>query len=258
MTPIPTPSSRWQSPPLPRGAHGTCRVSIAPGGTGVIYTPANGYTGTDTFNYTITDGFGTTATATVNLTVVISLSSIVISPNPSSTTDGGTVNLSATGYDQINNPIVPQPTFTWTILSGGGTITPSGGTNATATYTGGQNTEPVIIQVTSGSITSTATVNVTSSVAPGIVNAANASPAPVTAATTNLSVLASDAAGEPSLTYQWSTIGTPPAGVAFSANNSNAAKNTTATFTQAGAYSFQVKITNPAGHYSLSTASTSR
>ncbi len=39
-------------------------------GTTIIYTPAAGFTGSETFNYTITDGSGTTDTATVTVTVV--------------------------------------------------------------------------------------------------------------------------------------------------------------------------------------------
>ena len=76
---------------------------------------------------------------------------------------------------------------------------------------------------------------------------AAASPNPVTGTTCNLSVLGADDAGESNLTYTWATTGTPPAAVSFSANGSNAAKNTTATFTEAGNYSFQVTITDPGG-----------
>jgi hypothetical protein len=49
------------------GAHGT--VAITGGGAGITYTPANGYTGADSFTYTIADGNGGTATGTANVTV---------------------------------------------------------------------------------------------------------------------------------------------------------------------------------------------
>ena len=55
-----------------------------------------------------------------------------------------------------------------------------------------------------------------------------------------------DQAGEANLTYTWATIGAPPAPVTFSANGTNAAKNTTATFAKAGTYAFQVTISNAA------------
>jgi hypothetical protein len=59
-------------------------------------------------------------------------------------------------------------------------------------------------------------------------------------------VLGADDNGEAALVYTWSTTGTPPAPVNVSANGTNAAKNTTATFTKAGAYNFQVTIRDAA------------
>ncbi len=230
-------------------------VSIPLGGANVVYTPTSGYSGSDSFTYTATDGFGSTATATVNLTVAISLASISISPSSASLAGGDTQQFTATGYDQAGMPMNPQPTFTWSIVSGAGAVTPSGGTNASVQFTAGSNTETVVIQVSSGTVSSTVNVNVTSSVAPAITNAANASPTPVTGTTTNLSVLAADAAGDGSLTYSWSTLGAPPAAVQFSASGTNGAKNTIATFSKAGNYDFQVKVTNPSGFYATSNVS---
>ena len=83
--------------------------------------------------------------------------------------------------------------------------------------------------------------------------AAAASPNTVTGTTSNLSVLGADDTGESNLTYTWSTTGTPPAAVSFSADGSNAAKDTTATFSKAGSYSFQVTITDPGGLTATST-----
>ncbi len=50
-----------------RPANGT--AALAPGGAGILYTPAPGFTGTDTFSYTIADGTGSPATGTVTVTV---------------------------------------------------------------------------------------------------------------------------------------------------------------------------------------------
>jgi hypothetical protein len=55
------------------------------------------------------------------------------------------------------------------------------------------------------------------------------------------------------LTYTWSTTGTPPAPVSFSANGTNAAQTVTATFTKAGSYSFQVTVSDPAGYIATSS-----
>src|SRR3989441_4759452 len=77
---------------------------------------------------------------------------------------------------------------------------------------------------------------------PTVAAPASATPNPVTATTTNLSVLGADNGGEANLVYTWATTGTPPAPVTFSANGTNAARNAIATFTKAGSYSFQVTI----------------
>ncbi len=77
---------------------------------------------------------------------------------------------------------------------------------------------------------------------PTVATAAAATPSPVTGTTTALSVLGADNGGEANLTYSWATTGTPPAPVTFSANNSYAAKNSTATFAKAGSYAFQCTI----------------
>jgi len=83
--------------------------------------------------------------------------------------------------------------------------------------------------------------------APTIATPAAAAPNPVIGTTTALSVLGADDAGEANLTYAWATTGTPPASVTFSANGTNAAKNTTATFSKAGDYTFQVTVTDAGG-----------
>ncbi|MFT3789434.1 MAG: alpha-L-arabinofuranosidase C-terminal domain-containing protein [Tepidisphaeraceae bacterium] len=88
---------------------------------------------------------------------------------------------------------------------------------------------------------------------PTVATAAHASASPVTTAATTLSVLGADAGGEAGLTYHWNTLGTPPAPVTFSLNDTNAAKNTLTTFTAAGTYQFQVTITNAGGKATTST-----
>jgi len=87
--------------------------------------------------------------------------------------------------------------------------------------------------------------------APTVATAAAATPGTVTGSTTTLSVLGadSDGGGEANLTYTW-TITSAPSGVTtpnFSANGTNAAKNTTATFGHAGSYTFAVTITDTSG-----------
>ena len=90
---------------------------------------------------------------------------------------------------------------------------------------------------------------------PTIATAAAASPNPAAGTTANLSVLGADAGGEASLIYAWSLTGTPPAAVSFSANGTNAAKNTVATFTMAGTYTFLVTVTDTDGLTATSSVS---
>jgi VCBS repeat-containing protein len=75
-----------------------------------------------------------------------------------------------------------------------------------------------------------------------VVDAATATPNPNTGTTTALHASATDDSfPDSALTYTWSSA----AGVTFSANGTNAAQNTTATFAGAGTYDLQVTITDP-------------
>jgi hypothetical protein len=77
-----------------------------------------------------------------------------------------------------------------------------------------------------------------------IITPAAATPSNVTGNTTNLSVIAEDILGEATILYDWS-VNSMPAGATyptFSANDTNAAKNTTATFYNEGEYTFNVTL----------------
>src|SRR5262249_49490180 len=87
--------------------------------------------------------------------------------------------------------------------------------------------------------------------APTIASPASVSPGTITGTTTSLSVLGADDGGEANLRYTWSEL-SGPAAIAFSTNGTNAARNTSATFTQAGNYTFRVTVTDAGG---LSTTS---
>ena len=87
---------------------------------------------------------------------------------------------------------------------------------------------------------------------PTVATAAAASPATVTGATATLSAAGSSVFGASSLTYTWSTIGIPPAAVTFSANGTNAAQSTVATFSKAGKYTLGVTIADPYGQFTTS------
>ena len=148
-----------------------------------------------------------------------------------------TQQFTATARDQFGASLIAQPAFTWAV-SGSGTVSASGLYTAAATAGG-----PFTVSAQSGSVSGTASVSVVvANAAPTIATAAAASPSPVTGSTTLLSVLGADDNGEANLIYTWATTGSPPAAVTFSANGTNAAKASTATFTKAGSYAFQVTV----------------
>jgi hypothetical protein len=101
----------------------------------------------------------------------------------------------------------------------------------------------------SANLIAPALIDSSGSSGPTITTPASATPTPVTGTTTNLSVAATDPGGAATLTCTWSVL-SEPAGAAtptFSANGTNAAWNTTATFYLAGSYTFQVTVTDNAG-----------
>jgi subtilase family serine protease len=65
-----------------------------------------------------------------------------------------------------------------------------------------------------------------------------------TTTSASLSVAATDAAGASTLVYVWSVV-SGPGSVSFSANDTNAAQNATATFSQAGTYTLLVTVVDP-------------
>jgi hypothetical protein len=193
--------------------------------------------GSYTLQVTMKDQPGLTATSTVAVTVNQTLTSIIVTPASSTVQPLATQQLVATAQDQFTTALATQPTFTWSV-SGGGTIDANGLFTAEATIGG-----PYTVTAQSGAVIGTASVSVAlPNAGPTIATAAAASPNPVTSSSTALSVLGADDGGEANLTYTWTTTGTPPAAVAFSANGTNAAKSTTATFTKAGSYTFQVIV----------------
>ncbi len=195
--------------------------------------------GSYTFTVTISDGSGQTVTSSVTVTVNQTLTTIGVAPAGPSIYENQTQQFSATAYDQFGAAMATQPAFTWSKVSGVGSISSSGLFSSPSAY--GQ----AVVSAASGAVSGTTTVTVLSP-APTIVTAASATPSPVTGTTTSLSVLASDEHGAAGLIYTWSTTSKPSGAAAptFSINGTNAAQNTTATFTRAGNYTFLVTVVN--------------
>ena len=210
--------------------------------TTATFTKAGNYS----FQVTIADAGGLSTTSTVNVTVAQTLTSIAVSPASATVNENATQQFTATAYDQFSNALSTQPSFTWALAGGVGSV------NAYGLYTAPGSTGSASVSATSGTVSGTGAVTVNNA-PPTVATAASATPNPVAGTTTALSVLGADDGGEANLTYTWVTTGTPPASVSFSANGTNGSKNTTATFTKAGNYGFQVTIADAGG---LSTTST--
>jgi hypothetical protein len=98
---------------------------------------------------------GITGNATVTV-VAGPLASITVTPNPSLLVVGATQQLTAVGKDAGGNTVAITPT--WSVVAGGGTISASGLFTAGGTPGAFANTA----KATSGTISGTATMNVTS------------------------------------------------------------------------------------------------
>ena len=191
--------------------------------------------GSYTFQVTINDGTNQVAD-TVTVTVNQTLTTIAVSPASVTLNENATQQFSATALDQFGLAMASQPSFTWTEPSGIGSI------NGSGMYTAPYGTGTATIQASSGGINGTASITVNNA-APTIATHAAATPSPVAGTTTALSVLGADDGGEANLTYSWTVTASPASSnPLFSANNTNAAKNSTVTFNKAGNYTFQVTI----------------
>ena len=194
------------------------------------------------FTVTITDAGGFSTSSGVDVAVNQTATSIVVLPAAANLEAGGSQQFGATVLDQFGAAMAIQPALAWS--SSVGAIDSSG------LFTAPDNTTTGTVTAASGLLTGDASVAV-NNLPPTVAAPASAGASAVTGTATTLSVLGADDAGESNLTYTWATTAAPAA-VNFSANDSNAAKNTTATFTQAGSYDFTVTITDAGG---LSTTS---
>lgn len=137
-------------------------------------------------------------------------------------------------------------------LSLGGTyqqVTPSGGgvltdadLDANGNYIGGSLSYQNVSSVTLAPGTAAIFLYPTSGSGPTVVTPATASSNPVAGVSVDLSVLGQENGSGTGLTYTWASTG--PAAVTYSDNGDNTAQNTTATFTQAGSYTFTVTISD--------------
>ncbi len=203
--------------------------------------------GTYRFLVTIADPNGATANSAVTVTVQpdAAAATLRVFPSDVELEPGGALAFSAVAYDRLGAMLSPQPAVTWSASAGGG-IT-SDGVFTAGSAVGG----PFTVTAAAGGVMAAATVRITQ--APILTTVASASPAEVTGTTTNLSALASSAAGDAALVYAWTEEGLSPAPVSFSSNGTNAARNTVATFAKPGDYTLRVTVRDGLGRSAFSS-----
>ncbi|MGC8639007.1 MAG: Ig-like domain-containing protein, partial [Isosphaeraceae bacterium] len=130
--------------------------SFSTNGTGAAQnTTATFYAaGSYTFAVTITDTSSLSVTSSVALTVDQTETSISVSPGSVILSPGATQQFTATALDQFGNAMASQPTFAWSVGTGGGTISSIG------LYTAPSATGTATIQATAGSMSGAASVTV--------------------------------------------------------------------------------------------------
>lgn len=222
----------WSAPTAPAPVSFSVNGNNAAKATVATFTRAGAYV----LRVRIADATGLSVAANVNVTVSSVLTAVTVSPSAMSVALNASQTFTAEGTNQFGEVMSTQPSFTWTV-SGGGNI------SSTGVFTAGNNAGgPHTVTATSGSKSGAANVTVTSGTAPTVATAAAAAKSPVTELSVGLSVLGADDDGEAALTYTWSAPG-----VSFSENATNAAKSTTATFSQAGNHTLQVLIKDAVG-----------
>ncbi len=142
-------------------SHGTVRIT----GNMVVYTPALGYVGADTFSYTITDADDQTSTATVSVTVNVPNRAPVAMPDQVTTaTMPIDIAVLANDYDPDNDSLtviaVTNPTSGSVAIKSASMLhyAPAAGYAGTVTFTytvsdgnGGTSTATVTVTVAGGS-----------------------------------------------------------------------------------------------------------
>jgi hypothetical protein len=107
------------------------------------------------FQVTVVDPLGYFATSDVTVTVDQSLTSIKAAPDSPAVVAGSTVQFRAAAFDQFGDPLSPEPLFTWSVQSGGGTIGA-----ATGLYIATTSSASAEVRAAIGALSATATVKI--------------------------------------------------------------------------------------------------
>lgn len=186
---------------------------------------------------TITDANGISVVNGVDVLVAATPSLVTISPTNVTTASTQAVSFSAAVIDQFGAAIMPPPAVSWAV-TGGGSIDAAG-----VYMPDGVSTGLFEVSAVAQGQTASTYVTVLQNAAPEI-SAVSAAPSSVTLpGGTTLTATAADLDGFPGtpLVYSWS-LGSGPAAVTFTPNNSAAAASSTVAFTAPGTYVFHVNV----------------
>jgi O-glycosyl hydrolase len=136
------------TPPAPVGfsVNGTSAATT----TTATFAKAGSYT----FRVTVTDAAGFTTSGTIAVTVNATLTSIAITANGSEIVKSTWQQCAAVASDQFGNPLATQPVFTWSVVSGGGSIA------STGLYTAPAAAASPVVQATAGGVSGRRTLSV--------------------------------------------------------------------------------------------------
>ena len=255
----------WSATTLPNGAKApsfTANNSTAAQTTTARFSQAGVYG----LMVKVTDTGGHSATSTVAVTVSQTFTDVKIAP-VTAAVKGTTQQLSAQALDQFSKPIVSAASLTCTWSVG---TTPSGA--PAPTFSNGANPSTTATFGQTGAYSFTATMSDgnghSAGAAASVTVSATATSVTITPAaggvaggtTEALSAQGFDQFGRtlPSTAkYAWSATTLPSGAKAptFSANGTNAAQNTTATFAKTGTFGLSVKVTDANAHSATATVS---
>ena len=120
-------------------ASGPSNGTVAISGATATYTPANGFSGTDSFTYTASDGSATSSAATVTITVVPDNAAPVAQNTSAVTLEDTSIDITLLAADADSDPLtfaVTQPTNgTVTLIGTTASYTPDANFNGSDSFT---------------------------------------------------------------------------------------------------------------------------
>lgn len=137
---------------------GPAAVSVSPNGSNSAKSTVAAFSkaGAYTLRVTVTDAGGKTATNDVSFNVVQALSSVVVTPNIASVAAGQQQFFTAIARDQFLGSMATQPTFAWTIDTGGVGVVSTSGTYTAPSAGNGS----AVVRASASGISAAATISV--------------------------------------------------------------------------------------------------